>query len=108
MPTVLRGFPYAPPEREGGVRRTLPDMSSAPWVDVRSCPTSAARRRHTGWVRLGAMQVEAVSTTGIYCRAECSATPLARNALDSPAQSPPRPPATGPACGAGPSAEPDR
>lgn len=30
------------------------------------------------------MQVEAVSTTGIYCRAECSATPLARNVARFP------------------------
>lgn len=30
------------------------------------------------------MQVEAVATTGIYCRAECSATPLARNTARYP------------------------
>ncbi len=32
-----------------------------------------------GTMRAGGLQVEAVLTTGIYCRAECSARPLARN-----------------------------
>ena len=39
-----------------------------------ACPNVSDRSRHTR-----SMAVEAVATTGIYCRPECSATPLPQN-----------------------------
>ncbi|MYE65406.1 MAG: DNA-3-methyladenine glycosylase 2 family protein [Acidimicrobiaceae bacterium] len=59
-------------------------MSSAPGVDVLSCPARRPWSGHTARVQFGPMQVEAVATTGIYCRAECSARPLARNTARYP------------------------